>query len=102
DNALKYSPDDAPVELWVERRDQELVVAVLDRGPGLPPGAEERIFERFYRSPRLRESAVPGMGIGLAVCRGLVEAHGGRLTARNRSGGGAAFRFVLPAVRRSQ
>lgn len=96
DNALKYSPVDEPVELVMSRQGDRLLVEVLDRGPGLPPGDEERAFERFYRSPELRESAVPGVGIGLAVCRGLVEAHGGRLTAHNREGGGAVFRFTLP------
>lgn len=96
DNALKYSPDDQPVELVICRQDEHLLVEVLDRGLGLPPGDEERVFERFYRSPDLRESAVPGVGIGLAVCRGLVEAHGGQLTAGNREGGGAVFRFTLP------
>jgi two-component system sensor histidine kinase KdpD len=98
DNALKYSPADQPVELVMSRQQDRLVVEVLDRGPGLPPGDEERIFERFYRSPDLQESAVPGVGIGLAVCRGLVEAHGGELTARNREGGGAVFRFTLPLL----
>ena len=72
------------------------MVEVLDRGPGLPPGEEERVFERFYRAPGLRESAVAGVGIGLAVCRGLVEAHGGQLTAQPRAGGGTVFRVTLP------
>jgi two-component system sensor histidine kinase KdpD len=96
DNALKYSPADQPVELSVRRQGDRLVAEVLDRGPGVPPGDEERVFERFYRAPGLRESALPGVGIGLAVCRGLVEAHGGQLTAHNRLGGGAVFRLALP------
>jgi two-component system, OmpR family, sensor histidine kinase KdpD len=99
DNALKYSPADEPVELSVRRQGDRLVAEVLDRGPGVPPGDEERVFERFYRAPGLRESAVPGVGIGLAVCRGLVEAHGGQLTAHNRPGGGAVFRLALPLHR---
>lgn len=96
DNALKYSPPASPVELRMAQNEAELIVEVLDRGLGLPPGEEARIFERFYRSPRLRESAVPGVGIGLAVCRGLLEAHGGCLTASNREGGGTVFRLALP------
>jgi two-component system sensor histidine kinase KdpD len=96
DNALKYSPPDAEVELQVRRNGDALLFEVLDRGPGLPPGEEERVFERFYRAPELRESALPGVGIGLSVCRGLVEAHGGTLTARNREGGGAVFTATLP------
>jgi two-component system sensor histidine kinase KdpD len=96
DNALKYSPSDERVEVVLGQQQNLLVVKVLDRGPGLPPGDEERVFDRFYRAPGLRESAVPGVGIGLTVCRGLVEAHGGELTASNRPGGGAMFRLILP------
>jgi two-component system sensor histidine kinase KdpD len=96
ENALKYSPPERTVELRASERDGSLVLEVLDRGPGLPPGEESRVFERFYRLPGLSESAVPGMGLGLAICRGLVEAHGGRITAHNRPGGGAAFQITLP------
>jgi two-component system sensor histidine kinase KdpD len=96
DNALKYSPAGSPVEVRAMRDARAFVLEVLDRGPGPAAGEEERIFERFYRAPGFRESAVPGVGIGLAVCRGLVEAHGGRLTARRRPEGGAVFRIVLP------
>jgi two-component system sensor histidine kinase KdpD len=96
DNALKYSPTPAIVELHARRSAAMLIMEVLDRGPGLPRGEESRVFERFYRAPGLQESAVPGVGIGLAVCRGLVEAHGGQLTAMPRVGGGAVFRIILP------
>ncbi|MBI3910617.1 MAG: DUF4118 domain-containing protein [Armatimonadetes bacterium] len=96
ENALKYSPSGSPVELRVHQEGGEVVLEVLDRGAGLPRGEEHRIFEPFYRAPALRESALPGVGIGLAVCRGLVEAHHGALTARNREGGGAAFEIRLP------
>jgi two-component system, OmpR family, sensor histidine kinase KdpD len=96
DNALKYSPTDRLVEFRTSQSDEAWVLEVLDRGPGVSPGDEERIFDRFYRAPGLWESAVPGVGIGLAVCRGLVQAHGGHLTAANRAGGGAVFRITLP------
>lgn len=96
ENALKYSPPDAPVELCVETSGKALNFRILDRGFGLPPGEEERIFERFYRATRWRESSLPGSGIGLAICRGLVEAHGGHLRAANREGGGAVFQVSLP------
>lgn len=96
DNALKYSPAGSAVELGVEVTPDHLIFEVSDRGAGLPPGEEDRIFERFYRAPALRESAVPGVGIGLSVCRGLVEAHGGTLTASNRPEGGSEFRVTLP------
>jgi two-component system sensor histidine kinase KdpD len=97
DNALKYSPPGSQVELQAFQQDGGAVLQVLDRGRGLPRGEEQRVFEPFYRAPELQESAVPGMGIGLAVCRGLVEAHGGHLSAYNREGGGAVFQIRLPA-----
>ena len=96
DNALRYSPPESLVELRALQGEGALVLEVLDRGPGLPKGEEERVFERFYRAPGLHESARPGMGLGLSIARGLVEAHGGQLTARNRVGGGAVFEIRLP------
>jgi two-component system sensor histidine kinase KdpD len=96
ENALKYSPADSLVEVSAKQDNNHLVIEVADRGVGLPPGEEGHIFDQFYRAPRWRESASPGAGIGLAICRGLVEAHGGQITAANRSGGGAVFGFTLP------
>lgn len=96
DNALKYSPPASQVELRAGTEQGRMAVEVLDRGPGLPSGAEQRIFERFYRAPAFRESAIPGAGLGLSVCQGLVAAHGGTLEATNREGGGALFRVTLP------
>lgn len=94
ENALKYS--DGPVEVAAAVEAGELQLTVADRGPGLSPGEEEQVFEKFYRGARFRESSVPGSGLGLAVCRAIVEGHGGRLTARNRPGGGALFQLCLP------
>lgn len=96
ENALKYSPPDTLVELRAFRDGEWLQIEVTDCGAGLPPGEETRVFERFYRAPQWRESSTPGTGIGLAVCSGLVEAHGGKLTASNRTQGGAAFWISLP------
>lgn len=97
ENALKYSQPLSPVELSVLVQDGAVVIEVADRGGGLPKGDEEKIFESFYRAPRFGESSIPGVGIGLALCRGLVEANGGVLTAANREGGGAVFRVTLPS-----
>ena len=92
DNALKYTPEASPIEISATREGDGVVVEVADRGPGLPPGDEGRVFDKFYRGIR----SVTGSGLGLAICRGLVEAHGGRIGAVNRPGGGAVFRFTLP------
>jgi two-component system sensor histidine kinase KdpD len=93
DNAAKFAPPGTAIELSVHRRPEALEVEVADRGPGLPPGEEQRIFERFYRVEGHHRA---GSGIGLAICRGIVELHGGTISAENRSGGGACFRFTLP------
>ncbi len=70
-----------------------MTVEVADRGPGLPPGREARVFEKFYRGP-----AAPGRGagLGLAIAKGIVAAHGGRIWAQNLPEGGVAFLFTLP------
>lgn len=96
ENALKYSPPGTHVKLRAFRRGDRLLLEVSDHGPGIPPGEEESIFERFYRGKGLKESAVRGLGLGLALSRGLVEAHGGKLTAVNRYGGGTNFIVELP------
>jgi two-component system sensor histidine kinase KdpD len=69
-------------------------VVVEDDGPGLPPGDPERLFAKFQRGRD--ESEVPGAGLGLAICRAIVNAHGGRIAAAHRAGGGARFVFTLP------
>ncbi|MEX2314400.1 MAG: ATP-binding protein, partial [Thermomicrobiales bacterium] len=96
ENAAKYSPAGAPIEISVERAGGQLVIAVADRGPGIPLGEEERIFEKFYRIASRRGAA--GAGIGLSICRGIIEAHGGRIWAEQRPEGGAVLRFTLPII----
>jgi two-component system sensor histidine kinase KdpD len=93
ENAVKYTPPGSPIDLsaWAENR--EVVVEVADRGPGLPPGEEERIFDKFYR---VHPEDPGSIGLGLTICKAIVEAHGGRIWAANRAGGGAVFRFTLP------
>ena len=94
ENAAKYTPPGTVVTLTAEVADGELVVSVNDQGPGIPVGQEAAIFEKFTRGAR--ESATPGVGLGLAISRGIVEAHGGRIFAANRPDGGARFSFTLP------
>jgi two-component system sensor histidine kinase KdpD len=96
DNALKYSPADAPVEISARRQGDELVLAVRDRGEGVPPAWRERIFEVFRRGEAPTMAQRPGAGVGLAVCRAIARAHGGALRLRTRAQGGSAFECVLP------
>jgi two-component system sensor histidine kinase KdpD len=94
ENALKYSPAGTPIDIAVAAGPGEVTVSVADRGGGLKPGDELRVFEKFYRANG--QASGSGAGLGLAICRGIVELHGGRIWAENRAGGGAVFRFTLP------
>lgn len=96
ENAVKYSPPDAPIEVRVRSGGQGLQFEVADRGRGLVPGEETRIFEKFYRALETGDDT-RGTGLGLAICKAVISAHGGRIEAENRPGGGAVFRFTLPA-----
>jgi len=81
------------VEIRAKSEGQRIQVEVADRGPGLDAGEEERVFEKFYRGTNARAS---GVGLGLSICRSIVKAHGGSITAENQEGGGAVFRIELP------
>jgi two-component system sensor histidine kinase KdpD len=96
DNALKYSPATAPVRVEAHSDGSFVTVGVSDQGPGVPVSERERIFEKFYRARQHSESSLPGTGMGLAICRGIVEAHGGRIWVREDRGPGATFYFTLP------
>ncbi|MYM30055.1 DUF4118 domain-containing protein [Duganella sp. CY15W] len=102
ENAAKYTPPGARIEISAALHGAWINVMVYDDGPGLPPGREEALFEKFTRGER--ESAKPGVGLGLAICRAIVSAHGGSIHAASGHGvaspasplGGAAFTFTLP------
>jgi two-component system sensor histidine kinase KdpD len=94
ENAAKYTPPGSTVTVSAQLHGVWLNILVEDNGPGLPNGQEERIFEKFTRGER--ESAKPGVGLGLAICRAIVEAHGGAIRANSRPQGGAVFAFTLP------
>jgi two-component system sensor histidine kinase KdpD len=108
ENAVKYTPPETPIDILAHLAGPEgaspsatgaVLVEVMDRGPGLTQGDEQRIFEKFYRAQRRRSESSGeerGVGLGLTICRGIVEAHGGRIWAHNRPGGGAVFSFTLP------
>ena len=94
ENAAKYTPADATIAVSAEVAGKDLVVRVSDTGPGIPKGQEESIFEKFSRG--VSESSTPGVGLGLAISRAIVEAHRGRISAANVASGGAVFTFTLP------
>jgi two-component system sensor histidine kinase KdpD len=91
DNAIKHTPEGTPIGLTAEIRTDAVMIEVADWGPGVPSGDEELIFEKFVRG-----GPAGGIGLGLAICRAIINAHGGRIWAENRPGGGAVFRFTLP------
>ncbi len=93
ENAAKYTPALSPIDIDARVVEDRVVVDVADRGPGIPQGASERVFEKFYRGP---SRGVSGAGLGLPICKGIVEAHGGTIVALDRDGGGAVFRVALP------
>lgn len=93
ENAIKYAPSGSSLTLSAHADQAKVTVDVADRGPGLPAGSEQRIFDKFYRA---QLTSAPGIGLGLTICRGIVEAHGGHIWAENQPGGGAVFRFTLP------
>jgi two-component system sensor histidine kinase KdpD len=101
ENAARYTLSRLPIEISGRATDDQIIISIADYGPGVPPYDLERIFDKFYRVSGTvrRTSSVPGTGLGLAVCRGLVEAHGGHIWAENRASGGAIFHFTLPLAK---
>ena len=92
ENALRHTPAGTPLEIRVTPQKSAVMIAIADRGPGIPGQEEEAIFKKFIRGTNTQM----GAGIGLAICRAIIEAHGGRIWAENRPGGGAIFTFVIP------
>jgi two-component system sensor histidine kinase KdpD len=97
ENAIKYSPDQSLLEIKAWEEKNEMFIAVLDQGVGIPPDDITRIFDKFYRVQR--PELVTGTGLGLAISKGIVEAHGGRIWAENRVSGGTVFTIALPMVK---
>ena len=96
DNALKYAPLNEPIEIEAYQEEKTVSIAVKDRGPGLPEAEQELIFSKFFR---LNPSGIGGIGLGLSIVKGIVEAHDGRVWAQNQPGGGAIFVMALPLAK---
>ena len=94
DNACKYSPSQAPITFSARRIDNQIEIAVQDAGEGIPEADLERVFDKFYRVQR--QEAIAGTGLGLSICKGIVEAHGGRIWAANNPDQGVTVTFTLP------
>jgi two-component system sensor histidine kinase KdpD len=94
ENAIKHTPSGSPIEIGARLLPEGVAIEVADRGPGIPAGSEELMFEKFRRGTDARSG---GVGLGLAICRGIVEAHRGTITAAHRAGGGAVFTVLLPS-----
>jgi two-component system sensor histidine kinase KdpD len=95
ENAAKYAPPETPIDLRARLDKGAIEFAIVDRGPGIPAGERERVFDKFYRLGRDGRRA-SGTGLGLAITRGLIEANGGRVWVEATPGGGATFRFAIP------
>jgi signal transduction histidine kinase len=98
-NAVKYTPPGGRVRLWMERSDSRVQLGVSDTGIGIAPGDLPHIFDRFWRadSARTRTGERPGVGLGLAICKWIAEAHGGSIEVQSRPGRGTTFTVTLPA-----
>lgn len=96
DNAVKYSPPGSPIEIRAQADHTNLEIKVADRGVGIPTDDLARVFDKFYRVQR--PQSVSGTGMGLAICKGFVEAHGGKIWAENRAEGGTLIRLTLPRL----
>lgn len=98
-NALKYSDPGTPVQVAVRPVHGEVRVMVTNRGPGIPSEELPRLFDRYYRTTRARAGGARGLGLGLNIAKGLIEAHGGRIWAESRPGEATTFQFALSALR---
>jgi two-component system sensor histidine kinase KdpD len=94
ENVLRYTPEGSPVEFSADVSSLAVEISIADRGPGIPKGCENKLFEKFYRVQR--EAAQSGVGLGLTICRAIIEAHGGSIKAQNRPTGGAVFSLMIP------
>ena len=98
DNAVKFSDDSTMIKIEVRRALNEVIISVTDEGIGIPPELHEKVFERFFQGNGRKTSRRKGTGLGLAICRGIIEAHGGKIWVESKPGRGSKFSFSLPVV----
>ena len=96
ENTVRYTPTGTPIDIRARAEGPQAVISVADSGPGLPPGTENQVFEKFFRGSASTADGRRGVGLGLAICQGIIRAHGGTICARNRPEGGAEFVISLP------
>ena len=96
ENSVRYARPDSVIEITGINRLDHVEIVVADDGPGLPPGTESKVFERYFRGRSAVDDGQRGIGLGLAICRSIIEAHGGEIRAANRPSGGAEFTILLP------
>lgn len=100
-NAIKYKkPGEGSLEISAQKNDEGIRICFADRGRGIPKEDLENVFDGFYRADESRNGAIPGNGLGLSVCKRIIADHGGKIWARNRSGGGCEFIIILPSYQR--
>jgi two-component system sensor histidine kinase KdpD len=96
ENAARYTPAGTQIEIGARLQADSVEIRVADSGPGVPPGSERRLFEKFFRGSVSSADGRRGVGLGLSICQAIVQSHGGQISARNRPGGGAEFLISLP------
>jgi signal transduction histidine kinase len=98
DNAIKYSPAGSQIRIFGQTTPGQVVVRISSEGEGIPDEELSKIFERFYRTKGPRARLIRGTGLGLAICKGMIDAHGGRIWAESPHGQGVTIAFILPAA----
>jgi signal transduction histidine kinase len=99
ENAAKYSPDGGPITICAAESDGEVVISVADSGVGIPRHQWDRVFRPYQRADTATSRGISGNGLGLAICKGIIEAHGGRIWVESEPGAGSVFSFTVPVAR---
>ena len=97
DNAIKYTPTGSTITISTTKKDKQVIVDIADDGPGIPDQAKERIFDMFYIAPNEVVDSHRSLGLGLALCKSIINAHGGEISVLDNKPKGTVFRFTLPA-----